>query len=46
MCKKCGGQTTWMIELTTAGSPYGTGYEMEVCEDCNEPTGEKRWVGF
>ena len=45
VCDVCGGDCIWAIEHTAATEPYGTGYLIEVCEDCGRETGAREWWG-
>ena len=43
-CAKCGGGLAWAVEITNA-RPWGTGYDILVCEECNAEA-DRHWVGF
>jgi hypothetical protein len=52
-CIYCGcSDFVWQDELECRGSPEGTGYQVLVCENCNEPvvddgsTDTRRYVGL
>jgi hypothetical protein len=46
VCDECGSEEfMWGVEYT-ASDPFGTGYDIEMCARCGEPTGERDWVGF
>ena len=46
-CAKCGSDDlVWGDEFRGWGcTPDTTGYEVEFCNECEEPTGERNWVG-
>ena len=46
-CAKCGSDDlVWGDEFRGCGcTPDTTGYEVEFCNECEEPTGERNWVG-
>lgn len=46
-CAHCGSEEfVWAEEYRGPYlDPNGTGYDIEVCAECDEPTGERVWVG-
>ena len=44
LCGECGGALVRTIEITHA-HPWGTGYELLVCEECDAEI-ERRFLGF
>ena len=46
-CPVCGGRLVWGTDfIGRAATPESTGFEVQYCEDCNDDTGERRFVGF
>ena len=46
-CPDCGGTLVWGIEYTGLGAtPESTGFDIEYCEICGKPTGDRHRVGF
>lgn len=47
-CANCGAdEFVWAEEYSGPYlSPNGTGYDIEVCAECDTPTGERTFVGF
>ena len=41
-CKQCGGALVWIDEVYVG---QGTGYLIQVCEECGLATGERARVG-
>ena len=43
VCAECGGDLTWGVEITMS-APHGTGYDVEMCEECGAVS-ERTWAG-
>lgn len=44
VCSECEGELTWAVEITGA-HPFGTGYDLLLCEECGVEA-ERKWTGF
>ena len=44
MCPKCG-EALWWTDETTYSHHFGTGYMIQICEECDTEV-DRRWVGF